>query len=173
MENLLNVSTVQATEKGALNAESAISLAKHIRESRLETAKEVVNLKQQIQANQEKTQAAQQRLAELTAGVARYDHDAIIVVERANGAAGTIRLNYLVDNASWQPQYKLRADKGAKDQVTLEYLAGVIQNTGEDWSNVKLALSTAQPMLNSAPPELQTLHVTVAPKGAVVAAPPT
>jgi len=41
-------------------------------------------------------------------------------VDKANAAGGTIRLNYLVDNASWNPQYKLRADKAGKEQVTLE-----------------------------------------------------
>lgn len=164
MESFMTVATVQATEKGGLKAEEAITLAKNIRETRIESAKEIVNLKQQVQANQEKAAAAQQRMNELTGGVARYENDAVIVVDRADGAAGKIRLNYLVENATWHPQYKLRADKGGKDQVTLEYLAGIVQNTGEDWNNVKLVLSTAQPMLNATPPDLQTLHVLAAPK---------
>ncbi len=173
MENFLNVSTVQATEKGALNAEAAIALAKHIREQRIETAKEVVSLKQQVTANQERSELLQHRLQGLMTGISRYEHDAIIVVDKANAAGGTIRLNYLVDNASWNPQYKLRADKAGKEQVTLEYLAGVVQNTGEEWPNVKLVLSTAQPMLNSAPPDLQALHVSVAPKGAAAGMQPS
>lgn len=171
MENFLTVTTVQATEKGALNADAAINLSKHIRDQRIETAKEVVNLKQQLQENQEKSQILQHRLQNLASGIARYEHDAVVVVDKANAAAGTIRLNYLVENASWNPQYKLRADKAGKEQVTLEYLAGVVQNTGEEWPNVKLVLSTAQPMLNSAPPDLQALHVSVAPKGAATAQP--
>ncbi len=170
MESFLTVTTVQSTEKGAVNAEAAIALSKHIRESRGSTAKQVVDLKQSIQANQHKAEAAQKRLRELTSGDARYELDAVIVVDKANAEAGTIRLNYLVDKATWHPQYKLRADKAIKDQVTLEYLASVVQYTGEDWSNVKLVLSTAQPMLNATPPDLQTLHVAVTPKGAV--APP-
>jgi uncharacterized protein (TIGR02231 family) len=173
MEGFLTVTTVQATEKGALNADAAIALAKHIREQRIETAKEVVNLKQQLMANQEKAELVQHRLQGLVNGISRYEHDAIIVVDKANAAAGTIRLNYLVDNASWSPQYKLRADKAGKEQVTLEYLAGIVQDTGEEWPNVKLVLSTAQPMLNSAPPDLQSLHVSVAPKGAAAGAQPT
>ncbi len=164
MESFLTVTTVQATEKGALNAEQAIALAKHIRESRTESAKETVNLKQQIQANQEKADVAQRQLQALSAGVSRYENDAVIVVDKADAGAGKIRLNYLVEHASWHPQYKIRADKGGKDQVTLEYLAAVVQNTGEDWSNVKLVLSTAQPMLNAIPPDLQTLHVAASPK---------
>lgn len=173
MENFLNVTTVQATEKGALNAEAAITLAKHIREQRIDAAKEVVNLKQQLQANQEQTELLKHRLTALTAGVARYEQDAVIVIDKPNAAGGTIKLNYLVEGAAWNPQYKLRTDKAGKDAVTLEYLAGVVQDTGEDWSNVKLTLSTAQPALNSAPPDLQALHVSVAPKGAAAGAQPS
>ena len=168
MESFLTVTTVQATEKGALNAEAAIALAKHIRETRGATVKENVTLKQAIQANTATADLARKRLAELTSGVARIENDAVITVEKANAAAGTIRLSYLVDRASWRPQYKLRAGKAAADKVTVEYLAAVTQDTGEDWADVGLVLSTAQPMLNAAPPELHTLNVTVAPKGTAV-----
>jgi uncharacterized protein (TIGR02231 family) len=170
MEGFLTVTTIQATEKGGLNADQAIALAKNIRESRIESAKETVTLRQQITANQEKSDSVSRQLNGLNAGTTRYENDAVIVVEKLDAGAGKIRLNYLVDNASWHPQYKLRSDKAGKEQVTLEYLAGIVQNSGEDWTNVKLVLSTAQPMLNAIPPDLQTLHVSAAPKAA---APPS
>src|SRR5262249_5828788 len=88
----------------------------------------------------------------------RTERDAVIVVDKANAAAGTVRLNYLVGSVAWRPQYKLRAGKD-KDPVSLEYLASVRQQTGEDWTGVALALSTAQPMLNASPPELKSLEV--------------
>ena len=40
LEGFMGVTTVQATEKGVLNSEAAIALSKHIRESRLETARD-------------------------------------------------------------------------------------------------------------------------------------
>jgi len=98
MEGFLQVTTVQSTEKGNLNSESAIALAKHIRESRLEQAREQVDLMQKIQANQERSEFGQRKLKELSSGVARTERDAIIAVERTNGG-GTVRLNYLVDSA--------------------------------------------------------------------------
>jgi hypothetical protein len=93
-------------------------------------------------------------------------------VDKANAAAGKVRLNYLVDSASWRPQYKLRAGKDPKDNVSLEYLAAIVQQTGEDWQNVGIKLSTAQPMLNASPPELKSLAVAVVPRGAAVAGMP-
>ncbi len=164
MEGFLGVTTIQATEKGALNAESAITLAKHIKDSRLETSRELVNLQQQVKANLDKAEVAQRKLSEVNTPAPRTERDAVIVVDRTN--AGKVRLNYLVHAAAWRPQYKLRAGKAAKDPVQVEYLASLVQSTGEDWTNVNLTLSTAAPMLNAAPPELQTLNVGVVHKGA-------
>ena len=49
--------------------------------------------------------------------------------------------------------------------MQLEYLAAIAQQTGEDWGDVDLVLSTAQPQLNAAPPELAALEVGVAARG--------
>jgi len=164
MESFMTITTMQSAEKAAVSSDAAITMSKHIRETRLESAREIVGLKQQIQANQEKAEFAQRKLSELSTGTQRTERDAVIVVERTGPAAGKVRLNYLVSAASWLPQYKLRAGKTTKDPVQVEYLAAVAQHTGEDWGDVALTLSTAEPMLNAAPPELQKLAVTVVPK---------
>src|SRR5262249_10742564 len=156
--------TTQAADKGGLNGESAIALSKYIMESRGERTKEQVGIQQQLQMNKEKTEFARRKLSELAWNPNRTERDAVIVVDKGNAGTGKVRLNYLVDDASWRPQYKFRAGQAAKDVVRLEYLAAVVQHTGEDWSNVRLVLSTAQPMLNATPPGLQALQVAVVPR---------
>jgi hypothetical protein len=165
LENFTSANTQHATEKGKFDSDATISMAKYLMDTRSEKARELVNLNQQVQTNTEELEFAQRKLQELSAGTSRTERDAVIVVDKANGAAGTVRLNYLVDAAAWRPQYKLRAGKDVKDNVSLEYLAAITQQTGEDWQNVNLVLSTAQPMLNAAPPDLQTLAVAVVPRG--------
>jgi uncharacterized protein (TIGR02231 family) len=150
----------QLTEKGVLSAENTIKLADYVAQRRQSEAKQEVALRQQMAANQEKIQFAQRQLSELTAGASRIEREAVIVVDKANAAAGTARLNYLVSSAGWQPQYKLRA-AGEREPVQIEYLAAIQQQSGEDWSDVQLVLSTAQPMLNAAPPELLSLDISV------------
>src|SRR4029079_17020748 len=86
-------------------------------------------------------------------------------IDKANNAAGTIRLNYLVNGATWRPQYKLRAG-GEKAAVQVEYLAAIQQQAGEDWNDVSVVLSTAEPMLSAAPPELVAMDVTISGRGA-------
>ena len=166
LENFTMVTTVQATEKGAINPDATIAMTKFIMETRSEKAKTTVGLQQQLHANQDKIDSFQRRLGELSAVFARIERDAVIIVEKTNAAPGKVHLNYLVDSAAWLPQYKFRTGKTANDPVQVEYLASVMQQTGEDWSNVNLTLSTAKPMFNAAAPDLQTLKVTVVPKAA-------
>ncbi|HEY7308457.1 MAG TPA: mucoidy inhibitor MuiA family protein [Gemmataceae bacterium] len=169
LENFTTVSTQHATEKGKLDSEATIALAKYLMDGRGEKTKEMVGLQQQLENNAEQLEFVQRKLREMSAGTSKTERDAVIVVDKANGGAGKVRLNYLVDAASWRPQYKFRSGKELKEKVQLEYLAAIMQQTGEDWSNVRLVLSTAQPMLNASPPDLQMLAVAVVPRGAPMA----
>ena len=137
-------------------------------ENRGAKTKTETDLRQQLQANTEAVEFATRQLAELSAGTSRVERDAVIVVHKARPQAGTVRLGYLVGSASWWPQYRLRG--GAADApVRLEYLAAVVQQTGEAWPGVRVTLSTARPSLDAAPPELLPLKMAVA--GAVDSGP--
>jgi hypothetical protein len=168
LESFTTANTVHATEKGKLDADAAIALAKYLMEGRLEKSKLIVALQEQMQNNTESLAFANRRLGELSSGTAKVERDAVVVVDKVNNGAGKVRLNYLVTSASWRPQYKFRAGKTAKDAVLVEYLAAVMQQTGEDWERVHITLSTAQPMLNATPPELHALAVAVVPRGTAV-----
>jgi hypothetical protein len=165
LENFTSASATSATEKGKLDGDQIITLSDYVMKQRGEKAKEMVALKLQLQNNQEQAEFVRRQLAEVTSGTSKVERDAVIVIDKANGAAGKVRLNYLVSSAAWRPQYRFRANKEEKEQARIEYLAGVVQQTGEDWNNVRVTLSTAQPMLNAAPPDLHVLQVALMPKG--------
>ncbi|MDB5312337.1 MAG: hypothetical protein JWO38_6539 [Gemmataceae bacterium] len=156
------------TDKGQLDPEKVITLAKFVQDDRAKRSKEALAIKQQLEATQEQIEFNKRLLGEKAGGSVRTERDAVIVVDKKAGA-GTVRLNYLVSHAAWRPLYKFRAGAKDKDAVTLEYLAAVEQQTGEDWTNVNLTLSTAQPLLNAAPPDLRVLEVSVGGAGFVTA----
>jgi hypothetical protein len=170
LETFTSASTTHATEKGKLDSDATITLAKYLMEGRSTKVREQVELQQQMQNNTEQMQFVARKLQELTAGSSKTERDAVIVVDKANNAPGKVRLNYLVDTASWRPQYKVRAGSKAEDPVQIEYLAAIVQQSGEDWQGVEMILSTAQPMLNATPPELKILAVNVVPRNTPVAA---
>jgi len=94
------------------------------------------------------------------------------VVELEVSAAGDLdlELTYVVTGASWQPLYDIRAADAA---VEISYLAQVAQNTGEDWPEVSVTLSTARPSLTLALPELDPWYLRprapIAPAGPMMA----
>src|SRR5258708_38296570 len=70
-------------------------------------------------------------------------------IDLATAAAikATLRGTYTVRHARWAPLYDARLDTGAKDRkpaLELVRRAEITQSTGEDWSNVALAVSTVR-----------------------------
>jgi uncharacterized protein (TIGR02231 family) len=83
--------------------------------------------------------------------IPRYDGRAITVFVSVK-RAGRLLLSYQADRAGWQPAYRASLDSNAST-VELERLATISQKTGEDWSNVRMRLSTGQPKLSVAAPD--------------------
>jgi hypothetical protein len=67
-------------------------------------------------------------------------------------------VEYFVPGARWTPTYVCRLDS-ARNQAALAVRALICQRTGEDWSGVRLELSTAEPMVWCELPELPSLRI--------------
>ena len=62
---------------------------------------------------------------------------------------------YYVNGASWYPTYELRSASTAAP-LQLTYKANITQQTNEDWRNVPVTLSSANPNRSNVSPELKT-----------------
>jgi uncharacterized protein (TIGR02231 family) len=91
-----------------------------------------------------KVETLQRDLARLQGG-ARDSRT--IVIHLSAARAGTVRLSYQLPSAGWRPGYRAELDSGAAT-VRLARIAQVSQKTGEDWTGVRLVLSTSQPRLS-------------------------
>ncbi|HEY8566853.1 MAG TPA: mucoidy inhibitor MuiA family protein [Beijerinckiaceae bacterium] len=88
--------------------------------------------------------------------------DVIIAVEAGAALTGTLAVSYRVAGASWSPVYDARLDTGGPDRKpALDWTrrAQVSQRTGEDWSDVQLAVSTVRLNRGTAAPDLPPLQV--------------
>ncbi|MEV4945701.1 mucoidy inhibitor MuiA family protein [Streptomyces sp. NPDC053755] len=74
-----------------------------------------------------------------------------LTVEAEAAGPAELRLSHLTPCALWRPAYRAVLNGGA---LTLETDAMVWQRTGEDWSDVRLTLSTARSALATDPPRL-------------------
>jgi uncharacterized protein (TIGR02231 family) len=88
----------------------------------------------------------------------RNTSEILINVSADAATQADFQINYVVQNAGWNPIYDLRA-LNTKSPITVGYKANVFQGTGEEWTNVKLKLSTANPNQSGLKPELYTWYL--------------
>ncbi len=95
----------------------------------------------------------QSQLNEANAKRNKNTGEVVVSVTAQAPVAAKLSLTYNVNNAGWSPIYDLRAE-GSKAAVKLEYRANVWQNTGVEWKNVKLNISTGNPSVSGTKPTL-------------------
>ncbi len=83
----------------------------------------------------------------------RNTSEIVISLSADAPANAEFEISYVVGNSGWVPQYDIRAIN-MKSPLQLSYKANVFQSTGEEWKNVKLKLSTANPNESGLKPEL-------------------
>lgn len=76
----------------------------------------------------------------------------VSVFSKANQEAEFV-ISYLISDASWQPVYDIRVDK-IDSPASLSYKASIKQNSGIDWDNAEIILSTRNTMQSNEKPEL-------------------
>jgi hypothetical protein len=82
-----------------------------------------------------------------------------VTLEAKQALTTDLRIDYLVNNAGWTPEYELRVDEVGKP-VALELKAKLVQVTDIDWNKVKLAFSTGDPNRGSESPTLVPWYIT-------------
>ena len=80
---------------------------------------------------------------------------------KLNAASKTdlnLMIKYNVTGAGWFPIYDIKADK-INAPIQLAYKAHVYQNTGVDWNDVTLTLSTSDPNTNNIKPDINPKYL--------------
>jgi uncharacterized protein (TIGR02231 family) len=82
-----------------------------------------------------------------------YSEITIAIKCNTSTTKSKIQLSYMVSNAGWTPFYDIKSES-LTEPIAILSKANVFQNTGEDWKNVKLSLSTGNPTNNNTRPVL-------------------
>jgi len=88
----------------------------------------------------------------------RNTSEIVISVSAELATLADLKVSYVVANAGWNAIYDIRAIN-TKSPLQLSYKANVFQSTGEEWKNVKLKLSTANPNQSGLKPELYSWYL--------------
>ena len=106
-----------------------------------------------IKKNQKDIERIQNQLSELNNQLNKPVNEIVVTVSAKSAGTLEIDLSYLIYNAGWQPAYDVRVDKINSD-AQLSYKANVWQNSGFDWKDAEIILSTRNPVANNNKPEL-------------------
>jgi uncharacterized protein (TIGR02231 family) len=143
-----------------LSIDESAKLLTFLEEQRGKLTAERQTLDTQLEELAAKTDAAQRKLNELRGAGGRSFKTVTVRLDAATTGKLDLSLSYTVPGASWTPSYDARVNSNEKS-IALAYYGLVRQNTGEDWRDVALTLSTARPSMGGAAPEVRPWTVDV------------
>jgi uncharacterized protein (TIGR02231 family) len=83
-----------------------------------------------------------------------------VAVDVTRAGSLTLELASMIPQASWEPSYDVRLASDSRT-ADLTFQAMIRQQTGEEWRNVELTLSTPRPAIGGAPPELTPWNISL------------
>ncbi len=136
------------------SASDAASLLAFLDEALLKTFARQQEADLELEETGRQLDKLQRELAQLAQGRFKQETAILVELEASRAGAFELQVSYRLPGATWQPSYEARASTSS-DQVELGSSALVRQQTGEDWPEVALTLSTARPAIAGSMPELQ------------------
>ncbi|SFX01075.1 conserved hypothetical protein [Cytophaga hutchinsonii ATCC 33406] len=149
-----------------LTAKELEDMANFFRERLEEIREEIIDNKLLMRKQQIKLTSFSNQLAEYNQVVNQPSSTVIVTVSSKAPVSGSLTTTYITRNAGWYPLYDIRA-KDSKSPVQLAYKAQVYQNTGYDWKNIKITLSTTNPAVGGNKPELNNWYLDIYDPSAV------
>lgn len=144
---------------GVSNTTAKLEDLKQVAEYQRIRLSEILNKKFEIQKDLAKLKLSTTRinaqLLEMNAKKNTITSEIVVVVNAPAATSAKFSLSYVVPNAGWKPIYDLRV-KDIATPLSMQMKANVQQATSEDWKDVRLTLSSGNPMESGLKPELQT-----------------
>ncbi len=153
--DLLDKNQQVAGQNTGLSVTDLVKLVDYYRAKRNEITANQLSLAQKEKKLNERLTAINEKITDATTPKDTDAYKGKLVLQVMCDVAGTysLEINYLTQGASWSPYYDLRADTSS-GPITMMYKAQITQNTGIDWKQAKLTLSSGTPNQSSQIPVL-------------------
>jgi len=142
-----------------LNTTQWIEAANTIHESNAQILKDTLEKQAQILDIDAQIAKINQDMQMLRTGQ-KQTREVRLPIEVAKPGYLTVSIDYQLNGISWNPIYDARLETASGELEIMQYGA-VRQQTGEDWTDISLTLSTAQPSRGATAPELSTMWVDI------------
>jgi uncharacterized protein (TIGR02231 family) len=97
------------------------------------------------------TYSEQRRILTNPGARIKFEKQILVIINSPVERLAELKFSYLIAGTSWSMEYDVRASNTART-LTMVVHATISQNTGEDWNNVSLSLSTGAPVTSIRPP---------------------
>lgn len=123
-----------------------------------EINKKISSIEWQISKLEKERNNISNTLSEINYDPNSHRKNILITLSTNTDRDATISFRYLVRNAGWEPYYDILA-KDVNTLLNIKYKAKAFNNSGIDWNDIHLTLSTADPFKETTQPELQPWYL--------------
>ncbi|MBL0742278.1 DUF4139 domain-containing protein [Chryseolinea lacunae] len=143
-ENMLKTNkSIGGAEKG-VEVQELKAAVEYFRLRLLDIRQQLMQTATALHTYQDDLAKVEAQLIELRHVKAQPTGQIVVKVSTKTATTAEFLVKYLVREARWFPSYDIRA-KNITSPVSITYKANVSQQSGEDWENVNLTISSADP----------------------------
>ncbi|MCL9806272.1 mucoidy inhibitor MuiA family protein [Flavobacterium amniphilum] len=158
-ETILSQNKTLSSSQQSVTLEKILIHSKHYRERVPVIKMEIFDISKKIDDLKKDLSAMHLEMNKMSSEEKEQKGEIILKFNNPNEAVLlNLSIKYNVSNAGWNPSYEIKA-KNTKDALQFAYKAQVYQTTGENWNDVKLILSTANPTVNNEKPTLDSHYL--------------
>lgn len=141
-------------EQAGLSVEELQSMANFYRKRMMEINKKTTYYNDEINTINQLIPNYRLQIQELNNQSSAHSNQIIVILDLVEAVSLKTDLKYIVSNCGWQANYDLLATE-LTNKITLKYKAKVYNNTGNNWDNVNIVLSSANPDKTASAPTLK------------------
>lgn len=141
-------------EQASLSVEELQSITNFYRKRMMEINKKTTYYNDEINTINQLIPNYKLQIQELNNQSSAHSNQIIVILDLVEAVSLKTDLKYIVSNCGWQANYDLLATE-LTNKITLKYKAKVYNNTGNNWNDVNIVLSSANPDKTASAPTLK------------------
>ena len=157
-ERIITTNRLVSSNNQILDLQKVKEISKYYRERITAIKNEIFKTNLSVNQLNKDIRDIQNQLAEANNAPALPQGELTIKFDAPVASTLNLKLSYQIQDAGWIPNYDIKSSD-LNTPLSLAYKANVYQNTGKDWKNVKVILSTGNPTYNVSKPNLDTKYL--------------
>jgi uncharacterized protein (TIGR02231 family) len=133
-------------------------IERYFRERKEEINSSRMKIEKRLEDLKEETERVTKEIGSFPTNAVRYAGKITVEFHAPSKGKAEIIVSYFVNNAWWRPFHEIRMNE-IGGPVTLSMKGNIVQNTGEDWNDVSVKLSTGNPTLGNMQPTIHPWYV--------------